>query len=134
MARALFLLLALTPLFLQGWQVRRRWQDPPPRPGQDSVTRYLARFADAARLLPASGRIGYLGDAPRDLVEMALDPATGLYLAQHALAPRILVPGSDAAWVLCNFHDPAECAARREGLGLELVRAFGSGVAVLRRR
>jgi hypothetical protein len=76
------------------------------------------RFAALKTALPAHGVIGYIGESG----------AAGLadyYLAQYALAPRILERSTDHALVVGNF---AAAPAALPLSQLQLVKDFGNGV------
>jgi hypothetical protein len=83
--------------------------------------------------MPADAAIGYISD---------LSPAehTGgmaLHAVQYALAPRLIADLAQypaAEWVIGYFHRPADFAALGSARGLDVVRDFGNGVVVYRRR
>jgi hypothetical protein len=53
--------------------------------------------------------------------------------ARYALAPRLLVEGTDRDWVLGNFAKPADYAALARERGLTVVQDFGNGVVLFGR-
>lgn len=91
------------------------------------------RLREAAVLLPRNAVVGYLSD-------MSADEAQGsaVFLgSQYVLAPRLLVEVSatnQPDWVLGNFYRPADYEALAKDHQLVLVKDFGAGVAVFRRR
>lgn len=90
------------------------------------------RFAGALEILPAAGVIGYLSDMP-----VAENAGTVAYMtARFAVAPRALVPAGKIAteWAVGNFAHPSDFAAIGAQSGFALVRDFGNGVVVYRRR
>jgi hypothetical protein len=95
-------------------------------PGMDEVSRHEARLAPVRASLPAHGIVGYLSDQR--------DRARALFLAQYVLAPVVLDPSAERDTVVGDFADPRAgrmLAARRS---LEVVRDFGDGLVLLRRR
>ncbi len=139
-------LLVLMAVLCQGSRTWRKLQLPSrPLPPADPVSRYWQRFAAVRQRLErltaesrtpggeAWQHLGYLGDAPRQdqLPDLGRDAGTGLFLAQHALLPHLLIPGDTHARILGNFHDDA---ARRAALArpeLRLEEDFGDGVLLL---
>lgn len=96
------------------------------------ITATRERFAAALELLPPSGVIAYLSDMPA-----GENAGTVAYMtARYAVAPRALVPAGklDADWAVGNFARPVDFAAFGERAGFALVRDFGNGVVVYRRR
>ncbi|MEZ5403891.1 MAG: hypothetical protein R2729_29695 [Bryobacteraceae bacterium] len=86
------------------------------------------RFRDLASALPAGGGAGYVSD-------LGLDSTAGqaaYFTAQYALAPRLLAPAEKTGGgpVVGNFARPPDLAA----MGFELVRDYGNGVMLLRRK
>jgi hypothetical protein len=89
------------------------------------------RLREAARLLPDKAITGYLSD-----LSFADTPGQAAYFGvAYALAPRLVVRSADGpAWVIGNFSHPLDFAAAGAAHRLELVRDFGNGVVVFRRR
>jgi hypothetical protein len=90
------------------------------------------RFADALNLLPPAATIAYLTDMP-----VTGNAGTVAYMtARYAVAPRALVPAGKlpAEWAIGNFAHPADFVAIGAQSGFALVRDFGNGVVVYRRR
>ncbi len=90
------------------------------------------RFSGARELLPRTTPIGYLTDMP-----MRDNTGTVAYMAaRYAIAPRALVPSGKTAteWAIGNFAHPADFAAIGAQSGYGIVRDFGNGVVVYRRR
>jgi hypothetical protein len=96
------------------------------------VTAGQTRFAAALEMLPSGGVIGYISDMP--LGENV--GAIAYMAAQYALAPRAVLPVEKTAaeWVLGNFAHPRNFAERGAQAGFRLVRDFGNGVVVYRRK
>lgn len=96
------------------------------------ITATQDRFASAIEFLPASAVIGYITDMP--VKESA---GTIAYMTtRYAVAPRALVPAGKIAaeWAVGNFARPADFVAIGAQAGFALVRDFGNGVVVYRRR
>jgi hypothetical protein len=96
--------------------------------------RTIERMAEAQGLLPPGARVLYLSDVGRDN-----DAGTLAFLtAQHALAPRLLVPpdkAKEADWAIGNFASPrADFRSYGEAQGFEIVRNCGGGVVVYRKK
>ena len=89
------------------------------------------RLHEAIRLLPDHSTVGYLSD-----ISFADTPGQAAYFGvAYALAPRLVVRSADGPeWVIGNFSHPLDYAAAGAAHSLELVRDFGNGVVVFRRR
>jgi len=89
------------------------------------------RLREAVRYLPDKAVIGYLSDLPFDSVAGQV----AYFGVMNALAPRLLARSADAQeWVAGNFSHPLDFAALGAAHHLELVRDFGNGIVVYRRR
>jgi hypothetical protein len=105
-----------------------------PTPGQDEISLYEHRFQELRTVLPERGIVGYQGHPE---LTTAL-PGQGLahlhfqrfLLTQYALAPVLLVEGTEPEFVVGNF-DPGAVPPLPQGL--QLVRDFGNGVLLFRR-
>lgn len=112
----------------------RRATEPAPRPGEDEISVYEHRFQEMRTVLPRTGVVGYWGHPE---LTTAL-PGQGLVhvhfqrflLTQYALAPVLLVEGTEPEFVVGNF-DPGMVPAPAHGL--RVVRDFGNGVILFRR-
>ncbi|MEO6597208.1 MAG: hypothetical protein ABIP94_20890 [Planctomycetota bacterium] len=139
-------LLVLLAVLLQSYRAWGQLQPSlRPLPPADSVSRYWQRFAAVRRQLDresATGttapwqRLGYLGDAPRfeQLPQLGRDEMTGLFLAQHAMLPHLLLFGANEPRILTNFHQDEARRAVLARPDLALERDFGDGVLLLRRQ
>ena len=87
-----------------------------------------ARLAGVIETVPRTAIVGYLSDQSNSTAALAMFNS-----ARYALAPRLLVDGTDRDWVLGNFTKPADYAAVGREHGLELSRDFGNGVVLFRR-
>lgn len=108
----------------------------PSQSGRDEISANDRRFARLRSALPAGGEVGYLGDpepvgpTPREADAAALLHFRRQLLAQYALAPVVLVPGTGAELVVGNFHENAAPAAPP---GYRTIADFGGGVVLFRR-
>lgn len=101
---------------------------------RDPIDPIDRRYQSASAVLPVSGVVGYLTPASRETYG-------GFYVAEYALAPRIVVPGSDAEFVIVPPEAVAEdeptavgAASRDARLeGYLLYRALDNGVRIFRR-
>lgn len=97
----------------------------------DSLDR---RFQSVTAALPHTGVVGYLTPASRETYG-------GFYVAEYALAPRIIVPGTDAEFVIVppeavpDDEPPVVGSGSRDSRlqGFLLYRAFENGVRIFRR-
>ena len=85
------------------------------------------RFELLRDALPKRGTVGYLTDATN-----WVDGEARLMLAQFALAPLILVSGTDHTLVVGEFSDPAAVAKDRDPK-LIVVRDLGDGLVLFAR-
>jgi hypothetical protein len=81
---------------------------------------------------PPKAVLGYISDLPEE-------GAGAIWFAgaRHALAPRLLVPLQNPQkqdWILGNFSKSVDLHQIETQNQLQLVRDFGSGVAVFRSR
>jgi len=87
-----------------------------------------ARLAGVIDAIPPTAIVGYLSDA-----QNGSTAALAMFnSARYALAPRLLVMGTDRDWVLGNFTRPADYAAIGREHGLAFSRDFGNGVVLFR--
>jgi hypothetical protein len=129
---ALLVLLLYVGASVLGWL--NRAAEPAPGPGQDEVSLYERRFQELRTVLPEGGVVGYQGHP--DLTTAL--PGQGLahlhvrqfLLTQYALAPVLLIEGTEPEFVVGNF-DPG--AVPLPPQGLRVVRDFGNGVVLFRR-
>jgi hypothetical protein len=91
------------------------------------------RFREAAKVLPEGAMLAYVSDAPSHGVE----DAAAFLETQYVLAPRLLVELDDkpvVEWVLGDFGAPADYTAFAKTHGLNVVKDFGRGIVVFRRK
>jgi hypothetical protein len=107
----------------------RAWQDP--------STAYIIgigpkRFREVISMMPPGAVLGYISDLPEEG-----SCAEWFAGARHALAPRLLIPLQNPQkqhWILGNFSKSVDLHQIEAQNQLQLVRDFGSGVAVFRSR
>ena len=108
----------------------------PAQASQDAISANERRFAAMRPLLPAQGLVGYLSDpkptgaTPFDSNAAALHHFRRYLLAQYALAPALLVEGTEPEFVVGNFDSGTAPIAPA---GLRVVREFGDGLMLFRR-
>lgn len=90
------------------------------------------RLADMRQLLPKEGYAGYLSDAPPVNALTDLAAVKKFYLTQYALVPLVIRPGTQDEFIIANFSDPH--AAAIQMTGLTLVKDFGGGLMLLRKK
>jgi hypothetical protein len=95
-----------------------------------------ARYRAVRRLLPASGRVGYLTDVPVSATPAqrpGAEMGTWLYeQAAYALAPIVLAYGDDATEpVLANVVDPGKLDALASEHGLRVKARLENGAVAL---
>lgn len=137
LVRATWPVVALAALIPAGRDAWRAANAPAPaRTGLDGV----ARYASAKRHLRAAAVVCYVPE-PLDLVQAQRDPAVAaraqsaavaMFLAQRALAPTLVRPEPNAAWVLVDYDDRARVPPDWAERGLELVDDPGTGVVLFR--
>jgi hypothetical protein len=128
---AALLVAAAVAFHLPGWQAERALAARMP-PGGDPLSGYDRWFGAMITHLPATGRVGYLPPADWPAIEGVRD----FYLAQYALAPRILVTGTDPSFVIVTPGTGvrADTAATDPRLaGFTLVGRFEEGLLLFRR-
>ena len=108
----------------------------PSEAGRDEISANDRRFARLRSGLPAGGVVGYLGDpepagpTAREANAAALLHFRRQLLAQYALAPVVLMPGTGPDLVVGNFHGSTVPSVPP---GFLLADDFGDGVILFRR-
>ena len=89
------------------------------------------RLRDAVPYLPARGQVGYLSDLSFEVTA----GSAAYFGVMYALAPRLVTRSADRhEWVVGNFSHPLDYAAAGRGHHLEIVKDFGNGIVLFRRR
>ena len=89
------------------------------------------RLREAVGYLPENTVVGYLSDLPSD----ATSGQAAYFGVMYALAPRLVTQSADSAeWVAGNFSHPLDYAAAGAAHHLALVKDFGNGIVLFRRR
>jgi hypothetical protein len=87
------------------------------------------RLAGVMETVPRTAVVGYVSD-----LQGSSTAALAMFnSARYALAPRLLVEGTDRDWVLGNFAKPADYTAIARERGLRVVQDFGNGVVLFGR-
>ena len=87
--------------------------------------------SEAVGYLPENTVVGYLSDLPSD----ATSGQAAYFGVMYALAPRLVTQSADSAeWVAGNFSHPLDYAAAGAAHHLALVKDFGNGIVLFRRR
>jgi hypothetical protein len=85
------------------------------------------RLLGLRRLLPASGRVGYVTD---ELLSSSNAALARYYQTQYAVAPVVVVvEGPTPEWVIGNFRDARSASEPR---GMHVARDFGGGLILFR--
>ena len=91
----------------------------------DKMTEYLHRFDSMRDTVKHYEVVGYVDDAAY---------SAGWFQAQYALAPTILVQGTDREIVVVNLHVDSSEARTTVERELQLIRDYGGGVRLYRGR
>jgi hypothetical protein len=97
----------------------------PAHVGRDDISIYLHRFDSIRDTVNLFRKVGYVDDAAY---------YAGWFQAQYALAPTILVQGTEQPLVVANFHKDTSENRRMVERDLELLRDCGNGVRLYRGR
>ena len=100
----------------------------------DPIDALDRRYQAITAGLPATGVVGYLTPASGETYG-------GFYVAEYALAPRIVIPGTDAEFVIVPpeavaADEPSAAGSASQDprlAGFLLSRAFENGVRIFRR-
>jgi hypothetical protein len=89
------------------------------------------RLREAIPYLPEHAEVGYLSDVSFE----AVNGSVAYFGVMYALAPRLVTRSADShEWVVGNFSHPLDYAAAGAAHHLELVKDFGNGIVLFRRR
>ncbi len=101
----------------------------------DRITVYEKRFQELKKDLPADAVVGYVSDRTAERASRA-KPFAGsdVLLTQYALAPVMVTNAIKTDRVVGNFQDPRNMASLARKEGLILVRDYGLGVALFKRK
>jgi hypothetical protein len=124
LAVALFLFTVTVSIF-HIWVLSHR---PLGRTAPDPITVIDQRFEPLRKILPRHGRVGYLSNVVGE------DFSVGsIYSARYALAPLVLVEGSDTPLVIANFHFRDNDSEKLHLKGYSLIRNFGNGLFLFKK-
>lgn len=103
---------------------------------EDPVADWDARFVRLKQALPfIRGEIGYISDS--NIPGVSYDGANDLgeyVLTQYAMAPVILIRGTDQEWNIGNLSGPAFRAWEAANGAAFDVKQFGDGIYLLHRK
>jgi hypothetical protein len=89
------------------------------------------RLQEAIPYLPERGQVGYLSDLSFEVTA----GSAAYFGVMNALAPRLVTRSADRhEWVVGNFSHPLDFVAAGLPHHLEIVRDFGNGIVLFRRR
>lgn len=100
--------------------------------GRDEISVYLKRFEALRKTLPAHATVGYESDLEGPLWDR--DEARRFYLTQYALAPVIIVPGTESDVVISNYRDPARNCRICKANDFVLIADFGDGLMLFQKK
>jgi len=99
----------------------------------EGMARYEQRFAEARKVLPHSGVIGYLSDPPETGgVTQALYERR-YYSAQYHLAPLVIANSTEPELILGNFFFTGGAQKAMAGRKFVVLHDFRNGVFILRK-
>ena len=89
------------------------------------------RLREAIPYLANQSEVGYLSDISFEVA----NGSAAYFGVMYALAPRLVTRSADRQeWVVGNFSQPLDYAAAGASHHLELVKDFGNGIVLFRRR
>ena len=99
----------------------------------EGMTRFEKRFAEARKVLPRSGVIGYLSD-PQEGEGLAQGLYASRYVsAEYYLAPLVITDSVELDLILGNFFSPRAMEKAMAEHKLTVLRDFHNGVFLLRK-
>ena len=103
--------------------------------GREDVTLYEERLQELKQILPPTGIVGYMTNRkPQpDFLELALSRKR-FSLTQYVLSPVIVADTVERPLVVGDFHGTMPDAEALAGMNLVLVKDFGSGVMLFRKK
>lgn len=102
--------------------------------GTDLVTLYERRFEGMRGFLPKRGVVGYMTDQrPEDIFSDDYE-IQKFYLTRYALSPVIVANDIGREFVVGNFHKGIPQEKDLSNSGLVIVRDFGDGAILFKRK
>jgi len=101
------------------------------RLGDDEVSVYLKRFEALRNTLPHRAIVGYESETEG---LRNRDDARRFYLTQYAVAPVIVVAGTENNLVIGNYRDPTRTCRLCKSNDFVLVADFGDGVMLFQKK
>ncbi len=102
--------------------------------GRDAVSEWQGRLAELKHDLPAEGQVGYVSE--RDVPGMefgAVDQDEEFAMTQYALAPLVVVQGTDAQWIVGNFAEPQTDEFFESHFPVRVYAEYGMGIYLFER-
>jgi len=102
---------------------------PPPPPPPEDISAFERRLAPLRGMPELQGLVGYRTDPGPKSVQTVKE----FMLTQYALAPLLVVEGTDHAWVVGNFHQTPPSADEVAREGFEVTADLHNGIVLYRR-
>ena len=99
----------------------------------EGMTQYEKRFAEARKVLPRSGLIGYLSDPAEAENVPAILYQRRYVAAGYNLAPLIIAKSTEPQLILGNFFSNGGMERAMAGRKLVVLQDFHNGVFILRK-
>ena len=96
----------------------------------DPITKYEKRFSDLKAYVPNHSVVGYISDYD----EKSEKYGQAFNMTQYVLAPVILVRGIKHKFIIGNFQGAQPNIKAYESQNIALVRDFGNGAVLFKRR
>ena len=100
---------------------------------EDSVERYIQRFAPAKDVLPSHGVLGFIAGYPPEQVRPSNEYKKRWYMAQYSLSPLIVLNSTQPEKIIGDVRNQEELERIKASGKLAIVRDFGKGVFLFRR-
>jgi hypothetical protein len=101
--------------------------------GSDAVTLIVRQMAELKSILPPGTVVGYLSNIDKGQIGTGwVVRPKAFYLTQYALAPIIVDYSTEHSLVVGYFDPPLRFDT--DGKGLSLVKNFGNGIVLFRRK
>ncbi|MBL7070634.1 MAG: hypothetical protein ISS26_00470 [Candidatus Omnitrophica bacterium] len=102
--------------------------------GRDVVTSYDRRYEAMRDSLPDSGAVGYITDKEPEELFSDSYAVQRFFLTKYALSPLIVVNGIDKEYVVGDFQGGTPQKEEYDKWGLSMVRDFGKGAILFKRK
>ena len=98
----------------------------------NEVSRYADRFLEVKKVLPSFQKVGYIVDETGNFSNT--DKTRKMTLAQYILAPYMYYSCDDCRFYMSDFHTPIDPQQIAMQNNFELMKDFGNGVALFKKR